>query len=55
MLSAGVIMGDCDGAACLAAKNRAYTHFWIWAVGIFCVIVLGFIVAFRRQRNGTDE
>jgi hypothetical protein len=55
MLSAGVIMGDCDGAACLAAKNKAYTQFWIWAAGIFCVIVIGFIVAFRRERNGTDD
>ena len=54
-LSVGFIMGDCDGAACLAAKDRTYTIYWIVAASLYLVLAIGFWLSVRNRRNGADE
>jgi hypothetical protein len=48
-LSVGFVMGDCDGAACLAAKHENYRDYWLVALAGYLIIAVAIWLATRRK------
>jgi hypothetical protein len=48
-LSVGFVIGDCEGAACLAAKHENYRNFWLVSLAVYLALAVGLWLATRRK------